>query len=195
MIHFSDASGSSQRQQAIRAKFMTPGRFSCPIYEYRFQGPNVTGEVESGRLMPPHCRPEERRALGLDSTADRFHCSFLASEARRCSEPMDGDLIGVRMLPSGNPYPDAVFQAHLLQAANRGSPVRHPDQVESDESSPAFILASRIEAAVPGAILWPSNSHGPGARPRLPQPVLPRPAGRPRVAPEPGAWFRSAPWR
>ena len=45
----------------------------------------------------------------------------------------------------------------------RRPPPRHPDLVESDHNSAAFILARQIAAAVPGATVRRSDSHGPGA--------------------------------
>lgn len=51
----------------------------------------------------------------------------------------------------------------------RQPPLRHPDPVASDENTAAFILARQLAAAVPGATIRPSDSHGPDAAtdPRL----------------------------
>lgn len=56
----------SGKRKAIRAEIMIPRRFlSCPTYEYRFQGQNVTGKRESARRRPPL----SKRTFGLDESA------------------------------------------------------------------------------------------------------------------------------
>ena len=45
----------------------------------------------------------------------------------------------------------------------RRPPLRHPDPVEFDQNSAAFILARQIAAAAPGATVRHSDSHGPDA--------------------------------
>jgi hypothetical protein len=58
----------------------------------------------------------------------------------------------------------------MRETGSRGGPsVRHPDPMEPEQNRPAFILASQVTAAAPGATVRPSDSHGPdaGTDPRL----------------------------